>query len=266
MEQRQGRRKRWKMAAGVVLGVGLLAAALVFAVRGTDWSVWQRIGLAELAGLVLLVWVNVGLTGLLFWAVTRGFGARPAVGPGKMTGLIAVSGLLNYVPVVRAGLWGRAVYLKKYHGVAVRDSLRILVIVLGLVLPLTVGRWLPVPSGAAWAWVPLRLLDYGVATARLWVCFAVLGEAVDWRQAAVLGAASMLTKLSGLTPNGLGLAEWVVAGLAALVSPLEAASAASAALLDRAAEVVGVVGSGAVGLVVLRPQPARSSTGAGDAE
>lgn len=269
----------------------MLALAVGYALAGVDVAVigkapgWM---FASLAGLVL---VNLLLTAGLFWSVTRSFAAKPAVGVGTMTALIAVSGVLNYIPVVRAGLWGRAAYLKKYHGLAVRDSVVVLGVVFGLAVavlgtvslvllvspegvkawacggallvqpaigPRVWGKALRRPTAGAWMWVPLRSLDLAAAAGRLWLAFGVVGVELTWADAALLASANLIVKLVGLTPNGLGVSEWVVAALSAAMMPIEAATAAAAALVDRTAEVVVMLAAGALGALWLKREIGRS--------
>ncbi len=94
-------------------------------------------------------------------------------------------------------------------------------------------------------------VGFAAAAGRTWWCFVVLGVDIDFQHAAVLAAASLLVKLSGLTPNGLGLAEWVVAGLATMLTPIESATVAAAVLLDRAVEVGVMLLAGLFGLGAL---------------
>jgi len=279
------RSKQLRQAAGYGVGVALLGFAIFYAVRGVEWSAVSQTStwvVAALAGLVLL---NLLLTAGLLWSVTRSFAAEPAVGFWTMAALIAVSGVLNYIPLVRAGLWGRAAYLKKFHGLAVRDSLLMLGVVLGLavavlgtvslvvlvlpgdvawwacgaallvqtfVAPRAWGRALRRPTAGAWIWVPLRTLDLTAAAGRLWLAFGVVGVELTWKDAVLLASANLIVKLVGLTPNGLGLSEWLIAALSAAMMPIAAATAAAAALVDRAVEVVVVLIAGAAGGAWLR--------------
>lgn len=282
---RLSRGQQAKRIAGWVLGLVLLTLAVGYAVRGSDVSVVARApwwGFASLAGLVV---VNLLLTSALFWSVTRSFPAKPTVGFATMSALIAVSGVLNYIPVVRAGLWGRAAYLKKFHGLALRDSVVILAVVFGLALgvlgaavllvvlspsawagwcvagglllltPITAAMWRAVlrrPLVGGWVWVPLRSLDLAAAAGRLWLAFGVVGVELRWTDAALLASATLIVKLAGLTPNGLGLSEWVIAALSAAMMPIETATAAAAALVDRTVEVGVALLAGAAGAWWLR--------------
>lgn len=281
-------RRRLGRAAGWALAVALLAAAVAAAWREVDPTVLLRAEPWPLAVLLAAVAVNLWLTAMLFWVVTRSFDARPTVGIGRMTALIAASHLLNYLPLVRAGLVGRAAYLKARHALPLRQS----VVILGVILALAVvvfaaaaavllamsrtpaparwaallGLWLVLAAltGAVsrrllrrpvrwpWAWVPLRAADLFVAALRMWVAFAVMDVPVAYTEAVIIAAGGLLVRLVGLTPNGLGLSEWVVAALAAALTPVATAAGAAAALLDRAAEVLVTGVAGLAGLWWLR--------------
>lgn len=281
--------RRAKHAAAWALGLGLLAAAVVVAVRGVeDWTVLARADPGQLALLLVAVGANLVLTAALFWVVTRSFDAEPTVSPGRMTALIAASHLLNYLPLIRAGLVGRAAYLRVHHALPVAQS----VVILGVILVLAVvvfavaagvlvgwpreavaarwaaliGLWLALalvtgplsrrllrrPVVWGWTWVPLRGADLLVGALRMWVAFAVMGLPIGYAEAVVIAAGGFLVRLVGLTPNGLGLSEWVVASLAAALTPAATAAGAAAALLDRAAEVLVTGIAGLAGLWWLR--------------
>ena len=280
------RQARWRKIGGAVLGLALLAAAVGVAARGVDVAALRAAPGWVLPAIAVGVGVNLLATATLMLLITRGFPGGETVRWGEMAALTAWSGLLNYVPVIRAGLWGRAAYLKRVHGLAVRDSVVILLITLGLaavvlgavgLVGLVLRGWWfwggvavvgvgmtgaaewgarrPQAAGlrgGAWAWVPLRLLDLAAAAGRLWLGFYAVGQVITVREAVVLTCASLLVKLTGLTPNGLGLSEWTVAAVAAAVSPVSAASAAAAALVDRAVEVLVAVAAGLAGWAALR--------------
>lgn len=262
---------------GLCVGIVMLAAAAAFALRGVHWSVLAHASPAMFALLALGVLLNLLLTGLLFWAITLSFDASPTVRVGRMIALVTVSALLNYLPLPRAGLVGRSAYLKLRHALPLRQSLVILgivlalaVVVLGLaaaalliapgpigwsvllvmllLLALATGpiarRMLRRPVRYAWLWAPLRGLDLLVAALRLWLAFALIGQPIGFGDAVLIGAGSLIIKLAALTPNGLGLSEWLVAALAPVLTPVAAAEAAAAALLDRAAEAVVVLVAG----------------------
>lgn len=270
---------------GQVIGLALLVLAMVYAIQGVQWSVFREADLLYLVLLALAVLGNLAITSLLFWQITLSFDARPTVPLWTMTKLIAASGLLNYVPVVRPGLWARAAYLKARHGLPLRQSIMILVVtlvlaavllgtataVLLLFRPLAQGiiaavgivalsvvtgpiarRALGREVRVAWAWLPLRVVDWAVTAARLWLAFTIIGESVGYREALLASAASMVVRLVGLTPNGMGLSEWAVAAVTAAASPVSAAAGAAAALVDRAVEVAVAIATGALAAWGLR--------------
>lgn len=289
MGEPEAGRRRWKQWLGYGAGGVLLVLALGFAVSGIDMAALRSAPPWAFGLLAGLVGANYVFTGLMFWNITLSFDAQPRVGIGRMLGLITASGLLNYIPMIRAGTWGRTVYLKQRHGLPVRQSVTILAIVLaltvavvggggailllfppavrwgvvlgGLVLltsltPVVAPRCLRRPVIAGWGWLPWRTLDFAAAAGRLWLGMLIVGQPVDVADVVVLTSASLLVKIAGLTPNGLGLSEWVVAALSAAVTPIEASVAAAAALVDRAAEVLVTVVLGGLALVGLRqPQP-----------
>ncbi len=278
---------------GALLAGALLVAVCVFALRGLNSAALAdhvaRGGVTLPALIGTLVGLNLLTTAWLVGSVTACFGPRPMVSSGQMLRLIAASQLLNYLPALRAGLVGRAAYLKKYHGLRLRDSGYVLVLTLGLtastlavasVGPLLVAaldadpRWawagsalglvvltlavtaatrrLPGVGRRSWFWVPLRTLDLAAVTGRTALAFAAVGQPLTLGQATLLASTATLVRLTGLTPNGLGLSEWVVAGLAAALAPVDAALAAAAALLERGIEVAMSVVAGLWALMGLR--------------
>ena len=89
-------------------------------------------------------------------------------------------------------------------------------------------------------WLCIRMTDMFMVGGRTWFAFAISGCPITFAQATALGAAGMLISLLGLTPNGLGLREWAIAGMTLMVSDHDASAGATAALVDRAVEVVVV--------------------------
>ena len=262
---------------GAVGAAVLLLAAVVFALRAVDPATLASARADHLVLLAVMVVGNLAITGVLFWSITRCFDTSPTVGPGRMIHLIAASALLNYVPLLRPGLVGRTAYLKAYHALPVRQSVAIFFIATALAIATSVGaliallplallwRWgaaivalatgsavtaplvewtLQRSATGAWLWLPLRTVDLLLTAARLWLAFQIAGEAVTYETAIVMAAASLLIKLVGLTPNGLGLSEWAIAGLAGLLAPIATADGILAALVDRTIEVLIVVPAG----------------------
>ncbi len=281
---------RARAVGGWLLAAVLLGSAVWFGSRGFEAHVlialtWRSV--AVLAGLVLLSFV---VSGMLFSVVTRGFAHQPAVPVRTMTALVMASGLLNYIPALHPGLWGRAAYLRRYHRLLVRDSVVIQLLVIAVALAvlasvagaLVLTRWLEL--GAAWQWLtafvavgvvsvamlsirrcallrahrsvwlwPMyRWVDLLATAMRLLIAFEVLGVEVTYMDVVLMASGSLLVRLVGLTPNGLGLSEWTVSVLSAVINPGTQAAAAAAALLDRAVEFLVTCVCGGVSLMWLK--------------
>lgn len=130
-QQRAARKRRYRLA-WYVLGLILTCLAL--------WQVWRQqemftkawdglrtaspLMLAAVALLPLLNWL---MTGWVYWLLTRRYGR---VGRGEMLGLVGAAWLFNLLPM-RPGLLGRVAYHKAVNGIAVRDSAKVLVQVIG---------------------------------------------------------------------------------------------------------------------------------------
>ena len=172
-----------------------------------------------LLGLALVT--SVGINGLMFWVVHRPFvdPARP-VGPIKMIGLLAASALLNYTPV-KAGLFGRIVYLKQKHGVDYGAAVLIHMMLAGgsfgaLGVMLAITAWRRAIDAWWWggsvvglillAWVGALLLHY-VPPKRVarWVGSSSL-DGVGHAFKVLLGC----TLLAGLNIVGIAIRWWVV--------------------------------------------------------
>lgn len=272
---------------GLLAGGVLIVWAVVAALRGIDLSQVSVAHVPHLLLLALAVVANLALTGVLFWLVTLSFDAEPRVPLVRMVELIAVSSLLNYLPL-RAGLLGRASYLKLRHGLPLAQSGVILLVILGLgagVLTFVGAAVMAAPAGSRdWAclcavlvlaltsplvapvarralgrtihgglwWIPLRIADMIVGGMRLWLAFGVVGAPVPIAHAIAMSAAGMLVSLVGLTPNGLGMREWVVAAAATILSPASTAAGLAASLIDRAVEALVLAIAGTCAIVRLR--------------
>jgi hypothetical protein len=284
---------KWWRRLGQAAGLALLVAAVLAAGAGIDWHVLQAGDISQLAIIASAVLGNLALTAILFWSITLCFDARPAVPLGRMFHLIALSSLLNYLPLLRAGLWSRAAYLKWRHELPLRQSLVILIVVLAIaaavlgvvaasILLFAAKTAIAVALGALilltattgpvarrllhrkiiWPqlWIPLRTCDMLLAAVRLYLAFTIIDQPISFTDALLAGAAAVVIKLTGLTPNGLGLSEWTVAAVASTLSPsLTIAAAAGAALIDRAMELVVVIAAGAIAACQIQREPANTS-------
>jgi hypothetical protein len=124
---------RWLMYAAAL---GLLGVCIYLAIgqaQEGERSGWQRLSEADprhAAGLLLLVAFNIAVNGVVFWAMVKPFERGRPVSLADMTALIGATALLNYLPA-RAGMIGRAAYLKRKHAVSYRASVVMLVAVAG---------------------------------------------------------------------------------------------------------------------------------------
>ena len=280
-------RKPWVRSFGWGFGLALLAGMIWWA-SGPLLEAFRTLRLGDLpavaaaAGCVVL---SLAATSLLFSRLLLLFPHEPPVPRFLMFRLVVWSGLLNSLPLPRAGLWGRAAYLKARHDLPLRASVWKLAIVVALaaaVLGVVAGSLLftrleadatrllvagagvlgvslccaamtrfwtragTVPVGHAkparrarpWLWPLLRAADLAAAAGRLVLTLHVVGVAVSFPDALLLASGSLFVRMLGLTPNGIGLAEAATAALASAFTPVAAADAAAAALLDRAIELL----------------------------
>ncbi len=267
----------------MLLGLGLLAAAVVHAIRGLKWPADAQLAPLPLLAIAALVVANLLLTTRLWWQITRALDAQPAVKLSTMWHLVAASELLGYIPL--AGWAGRAVYLRARHGVPLARSPLGLGIVMGLTVAAAgallagllvgagAGRWamlvaalsvltvlsvpilrrlVPRPAADVWSWLPLKALDLAAHGARLGLAMAVLCHGIGAMDAALAAAAGVVVRLMRITPAGLGLREWAIGLAMVQTAGAPAAVALAAALIDRAVETVIVLIVGHVGLWRLR--------------
>ena len=276
-----------------ILGLALLILAIYYALQNLSLTTLKSIHPLYLFAIIALVFINLLLTTSLFHTITKSFTTSSPVRFPLMFKLIAASSLLNYIPLLRPGLWGRAAYLKSTHNLALKDSLLTLALILALSLyifipttsilllglldefpPLAINLTLiiafiiltliphflkpiiktlllnrPHTITTPTLWPLLKILDMLIAALRLYLAFLALGSPISYHTALLATAASLLIKLLGLTPNGLGLSEWTVAALIALtpttasttiptITPITASLALTAALIDRAADIL----------------------------
>jgi hypothetical protein len=248
-----GNRRGLRIAAGSVVGLGLIALA-VWAVLGQRTALHHGLAAARAApswlpvALLLLPLANLALTSAQFWVLTCRFRRVPL---GDMALLIASAWLLNTLPL-RAGMIGRVAYHKAVHGVPVRDSLRVLIwsmllagvsvlTLLGITLATHAARLdggataavLVLPAAACgvvawglgrrrtaphlWRWpaaLGLRYLDMTVWALRYSLAFNLIGHPLRPTSAA---AVALTGQAAMVSPVQLGLREWVVGATAALL-------------------------------------------------
>ncbi|MEM1329225.1 MAG: hypothetical protein AAGG07_01560 [Planctomycetota bacterium] len=276
-------------ASGLVLIVALLAwlwfahrEGLVAALDASAHAPWWMLAL-----LVIAPAANWAATSTFFFAITRRAGP---VGLGEMHAVIGAAGLLNYLPM-RPGMVGRIAYHKRVNGIAVRESVRLLLlsvalsvvallVLLGVALLsdgagelwvyaigsvpavlLGLTAWMAGPATRTGAWLlasAARYADMVVWAARYQVVFAVAGAPVSPAEAVALAAVSQAATMVPISGNGLGLRELAVGVCAALLpsgggeGTDAAAVGVTADLISRAAELCVAVPIGLVGMWVVR--------------
>lgn len=268
------------------VGLVLTALAVWLAARQIDLSALRQAEPRYLAAIGAAVLANLVLSACLIWLITLSFDLSRRVPLALMIQLIAASHLLNYLPL-RAGLLGRAAYLKYHHGLSWGGSLRIMVVVatltgitLGAMIALTVagtgltgtqrlivalmamvlasiampwlGRFLlGTPAAFAWTWLAVRVADLAVTGLRLWAAFAIIDMPISPGEAILLAAVRSAVGLIGVTPNGLGISEWAIAAVTALLSPGMVAAGAAAAVIDRVVELLVTLVTGLASMAAL---------------
>lgn len=119
---------RWLRRVGYALGLALLVVAVGAVVSDTDrlrqaWLAARSAPAWQVALLLALPILNWLLTAAFFQVLTARYGR---VRPLEMVALIGSAWLLNYAPV-KAGIVGRVAYQKVVCGIAVKDSLKVLI-------------------------------------------------------------------------------------------------------------------------------------------
>ncbi len=269
---------------------------------GADWEKLFSADWRGLAGVLGCVVIQFLCCGLVFYVISGPFEVGEGkLGVTGMQAMIAGSALLNYVPL-RAGLLGRVAYLKRQHGIGYRASIWILILVSGVSVVvlgvmfvvsllivdgdtglLVMGMLLGVGPMFAEGMIGLgkggdvkrkrmisgvlqglmyRFVETMVVAARLYFVFAIVGIEIGSREAVILATSGMFITMVGVTPNGLGLREWLYGLIAAsgfFGGDVESGLALglTAGLVDRAAETLVTVPAGLVGLAWLKRLMAR---------
>ncbi|MCW5775514.1 MAG: hypothetical protein KIS87_03585 [Phycisphaeraceae bacterium] len=290
MSEHPAQSGRWdrRRAIGYAVGVMLLAAA-VWAVASQRSAVAASLDAVRAAPAWMVVVVLLLPMGnwLAASASLRALTLRRArgghVGRGEMLALVGSAWLLNYLPM-RPGMIGRIAYHKRINGIAVRDSVLVLVEAnamtagaVGLMLAIALALR-AAPAGASWAWLVLvlpgaafagawaagaargtvwtawaaaataRYADLMVWLARYACAFALLGRPLTVEGAAVLAAVSQAAFLVPFVGNGLGVREWGIGLVAA--SWAGADSAREAAAFGLAADLLNRAAEVAVSVPV----------------
>ncbi|MSR41375.1 MAG: hypothetical protein EXS10_05670 [Phycisphaerales bacterium] len=271
--------RRYARPVGLVVGLLLMACAVVFAVlkraQLAEAMAELRDPPPETVALMLgCVFVGIMLTGLLFHVLIVRFARVPLW---EMQALIASTTLANYLPL-KPGLIGRVAYHKVRHGIAPVQSARTLLEAMGLtfaaaltavsllwvcqsldlpaelvfIAPLLAlfGRFFPKGRTLALGFV-IRSAEIFLWALRYWCAFRLIGSPVSYESALVLATASCLTTLVPFISNGLGLREWVVGLLTPMLAGATMEAGIVAELVNRTAELVVVIPCGIAGAIVL---------------
>ncbi|MFA6044612.1 MAG: hypothetical protein WC718_06480 [Phycisphaerales bacterium] len=261
------------LMAGAAWGVARDPAVAHRLLQGIPTWPWWAVPL--LAALPCLNWL---LTSAAFYTLTR---PRSPISWQEMTALIGSAWVLNFFPL-SPGLFGRVVYQRALHGLSVRTNARIIAesialgwAAVGVLLPLLllVGRApghtsdiplaiLPLviitsallagagksprfgPLGTAWAiTLALKVADVATWTARYHLVFHLAGTHLTWVQSLAVAVVAQTAMLVPLIGNGLGIREWAVGLLGALLPAAAASTAAGlgADLINRAGELLAAI-------------------------
>ncbi len=246
---RTGRVRR--AVVGTVVGAALLVAAIWTAaaqedalsdgLRAMRAAPWWLVGMT-----IALPVVNLMVVSVAFWLLNNRHGS---VRLDEMGALIASAWLLNYLPL-RPGMFGRIAYHKKYNGIGVKASARVLgetiamsgiamgglgalVLMLNgmgctggpvwwavVVAPIVAGvvLWRAGPDRTSRIYagaLAMKYADICLWALRYWAVFALIGRDIGSREAVAVAIVSQIALLVPLAGNGLGLREWAVGLLAA---------------------------------------------------
>jgi hypothetical protein len=270
-------RPRWWGWVAVLLGLALIAAAVIVVWREQD-AVAMAIGamrhpsLPYMALLLGGVVANLVLTSLLFSLLISRYGR---VGVLEMQALIASATLVNFLPL-RPGLFGRIAYHKAVNRILAIHSAKTIVqasvisisIVSYLALVIAVSDLLKIsPFYGALAPIPLLGLGTAVPRLRLWLAatllrylevfvwalryhaaFALIGSPIPPAGALAFACISMMATMLPFVSNGLGLREWAIGLAAPFLTDYVLEMGITAELVNRAAEIIVVVILGFAGL------------------
>ncbi|MBX3317624.1 MAG: flippase-like domain-containing protein [Phycisphaeraceae bacterium] len=236
---------------GSIVGGALLVAAvwtaslqggsLADGLRAMRSAEWWLVAMA-----IVLPIANLFVVSVAFWLLNNRHGS---VRLDEMAGLIASAWLLNYLPL-RPGMFGRIAYHKKYNGIGIKASARVLAetvamagIAMAMLASIVLGLdWIGVEGGPVWwavasaplvggiaVWrgssdrtvrayagaMAMKYADVALWAFRYWAVFALIGREIGAREAVAVAVVSQVALLIPLAGNGLGLREWAVGLLAA---------------------------------------------------
>lgn len=165
----RGKSAAWRLGV-TAIGLGLLAGCIYLASEeiGSGWGRLMDAEASDIALMMAMVVASLAVNALVFWAVIIPFRPDKPVKLHEMGALIAATSLLNYLPM-RAGLIGRAAYLKQQHELPYRLSVVMMLFVGGSTA--VVYLWLVGVTAA------LREWSLGEPMGTLWWSLVVGGYA-----------------------------------------------------------------------------------------
>jgi len=114
-------------------------------------------------------------------------------------------------------------------------------------------------NATVWSWGIWRGFDVMFVALRLWIACQVVGLDVSYDVALLLACLSVLGRLIAITPNGLGLSEWLVVAVGTVINPEQTGLLAAAVILDRSIEVLTLIPVGlACAISLKRKHPTES--------
>ena len=149
-EAQTGKSAAWRWGVTLV-GLGILAGGIYVASSeiGPGWERLRAAPAADITLMTAMVVASLAANAAVFWAVIIPFRPDKPVKLREMNALIAAASLLNYLPM-RAGLVGRAAYLKQQHELPYRLSVVMMLFVGGSTAAVYV--WLVVVTAALRVW------------------------------------------------------------------------------------------------------------------
>lgn len=281
-----GRGRRWFLIRVMAMAVGVLmlagAVVLVWTQHDRLTSALEAMSQPRAGPIVIL------LISMLATLVVTGFQfqlllARHRVPVMEMQGLISGSALLNFLPL-KAGLLGRIAYHQVVHGIRPMETARAMILARGaglLAIALTAISlfFRDLFEGPLWAWalipaalpgwfvlllftrtaglvVLLKYVDLLLMAVRYQCAFSLMAEPIGFDVCMALAAIGMLAGTIPFLTGGLGLREWLVGWLTAVLVALPAALEIGllADLVNRATELIVLIPVGGAAVLWLRPR------------
>lgn len=267
--------KRWlrPLLTITLLAITVIATLYFFRTHPEIGRELQQTSLLTIGIVLALYLLFMGALGLVFKASVML--CRTAVPTAEMVLLTAYSSIINFFGPLQSGPAFRALYLKKRHGVSLRNYTAasllnyffyalysVLLLVSGLLGWWTVGLGLAglaagyaalklqigplarldgAQSGAVVAMAAAVLLQVGILTAVFYTALHSVNSSIGIDQALIYTGAANLALFVSITPGAIGFRESFVF-LAQRLHNIDTATIVSASLIDRGAYVIMLLG------------------------